>query len=387
MANTISSDLQLTKVLDNSLRAFKRTIIALTVFSTVFKRTQLMGEDSITVPYYPLATSASASREPDGSYMALATSTATESRKIYPTKNKVQAISFTSTERNRQPAFDPVMHGTLKGEKLAFDVIGDILSGVRSSTYPGTTISPVISSNFDENDVADLGKLCMDDFWSESGRGLLLGSGHYYNLIKQPQIIDVSKSGSDQALREAIVRRLLGFDVMGSAGVPTNNGTAFAITGTAATDIISAVAHPLANGDRVRFPALTGGDGLTADTGRYFVIDAGADTFKVSATPGGAAVDFSTNVTAGTCQRYENLAGFACFPSAILTGFAPVQPSEKMLQGNLVDYRVVEDDDSDIVLEYKHLVYGDTDQEVQVIECHYGYEYGEAAALKPILIS
>lgn len=134
-------------------------------------------------------------------------------------------------------------------------------------------------------------------------------------------------------------------------------------------------------------PALAGGVGLTADTGRYFVIDATADTFKVAETPGGAAVDITTNYTSGTCQKYENLAGFACFPSAILTGFAPVQPSEKMLRGNLVDYRIVEDDDSDIVLEYKHLVYGDTDQEAQIIECHYGFEYGEAAALKPILHS
>ena len=387
MANTISSDLQLTKVLQNALTAFKRKILPLTVFSTVFRKVQLQGEDTITVPYYPLATSASQTRAADGSYLALATATATQSRKITPTKNKVQAISFTSTERNRQPAFDPIKHGTMKGEKLAYDVIGDILSGVRSSTYNGTTISPVIASNFDENDVADLGKLCMDDFWSETGRGLLLGSGHYFNLIKQPQIIDVSKSGNDEALREAIVRRLMTFDVFGSAGMPLNNGDAFAITGTASTDLVNAVAHGLANGDRVRFPALAGGAGLTADTGRYYVIDKTDDTFKVSLTPGGAAVDITTNYSSGTCQKYENLAGFACFPSAILTGFAPVQPSEAMLRGNLVDYRIVEDEDSEISIEYKHLVYGDTDQEVQVIECHYGFEYGETAALKPILIS
>lgn len=387
MANVISSDLQLTKVLENALVAFRRTILPLTVFSTVFRRTPLMGDDTIAVPYYPLATSASQSRAADGSYLALATATATESRKVLPTRNKVQGISFTSQERSRQPAFNPAMHGTLKGEKLAFDVIADVLSGVRSSTYSSTTISPVVAGNFDENDVADLGKLCMDDYWSETGRGLILGSGHYYNLIKQPQIIDVSKSASDSALREAMVRRLLGFDVFGSAGVPTNNGNAFAITATAATDLVNAVAHGLADGDRVRFPALAGGAGLTADTGRYYVIDATADTFKVSATPGGAAVDITTNYSSGTCQRYENLAGFACFPSAILTAFAPVEPSEKMRQGNLVDYRIVEDDKSDIILEYKHLVYGDTDQEAQFIECHYGYNYGETAALKPILAS
>ncbi len=387
MPNIISSDLQLTKVLNSSLRAFKRAIIPLTVFSVVFRKIQLEGTDKMAIPYYPLASSESQSREPDGSYLALATSTATESKEIKPTRNKVQGISFTSTERSRQPAFDPEMHGRLKGEKLAFDVMSDVLSVVRSADFSSQTIPPVISDNFDESEVGQLAKMCMEDYWPEAGRGLLLSPAHYFNLVQQPAILDASQSGSVEALRDATLKRILGFDSFGTAGLRMNNGPAFAVTAAHSTDLFTAAAHGLANGDRVRFPSLTGGTGLTADTGRYFVIEATADTFQVSATPGGAAVNFSSDVSAGTCQRFENLAGFASFPSAILVGFAPVEPSEKMLRGNLVDYRLVEDDESDIVLEYKHLVYGDTDQEAQFIECHYGYAVGETAALKPILIS
>lgn len=387
MANTIASELQKTKVLDSALRAFKRAILPLTVFATVFRRVALEGDDTMAIPYYPLATSASQSRDVDGSYKALATSTTTSSKTLVPTRNKVQAISFTSTERNRQPAFNPEMHGQLKGEKLAYDVIADILSVIRSADFSGTTISPTTSSNFDEEDVADLGKICMDDFWPEAGRGLILSPAYYYNLLKQPAILDLSQSGSDQALRDAMVKRLMGFDVFGSAGTPTNNGTAFAVTGADAGDLFTAVAHGLAVGDRIRFPALTGGSNLTADTGRYYVKTVPSDdTFTIASTPGGATVDLGSNVTAGTCQKYENLAGFAAFPSAILAGFAPVPPSEAM-RGQLADYRIVDDEDSDIVLEYKHLVYPDTDEEVQVIECHYGYALGETAALKPILVS
>lgn len=387
MANVISSDLQLTKVLTSALRAYKRAILPLTVFATVFKKMQLEGTDTIAVPYYPLATSPSTTRAADGSYLAQASATATQSKLISPTRQKMQAISFTSTERNRQPSFDPAMHGALKGEKLAFDVLGDVLSVIRSSSFAGATIAPTSAANFDEDDVADLAQKCMEDYWTEAGRGLVLNPGLYFNLVKQPAIIDASQSGSVEALREAYVRRLLGFDTFGSAGLAANNGpTTSNITGVAATDVITATAHGLAVGDRVSFPTLAGGTGLVADTGRYFVISATANTFTISDTPGGALKDFSSAITDGTVRRFENIAGFACLPSAILVGFAPVVPSNA-LRAQLADYRIVDDEESDIVLEYKHLVYPDTDQEVQVIECHYGYAVGETAALKPILLS
>ncbi len=76
-----------------------------------------------------------------------------------------------------------------------------------------------------------------------------------------------------------------------------------AVTGTAADDTISLVAHGLANGTPIIFPTLTGGAGLTALTTTYFVRDAAADTFKVALSPGGTAVDITSNLTAGTIRR------------------------------------------------------------------------------------
>lgn len=75
-------------------------------------------------------------------------------------------------------------------------------------------------------------------------------------------------------------------------------------TSAAADDIIdTATAHGFSAGDAVVFPTLTGGTGLTA--GRvYYVIAANlaAQTFQVSTTVGGSAVDFSANITAGTVR-------------------------------------------------------------------------------------
>jgi hypothetical protein len=72
-------------------------------------------------------------------------------------------------------------------------------------------------------------------------------------------------------------------------------------TSAAADDIIdTATPHGLAVGEPVRFAGLTGGAGLTAGI-TYYVIAAsfGTSTFKVSTTPGGAAVNFTTDITAG----------------------------------------------------------------------------------------
>lgn len=76
-------------------------------------------------------------------------------------------------------------------------------------------------------------------------------------------------------------------------------------TSAAADDIIdTATAHGYVAGDKVVFPSLTGGTGLTA--GRvYYVIAANlaATTFQVSVTAGGAAVNFTADITAGSVRK------------------------------------------------------------------------------------
>jgi hypothetical protein len=73
----------------------------------------------------------------------------------------------------------------------------------------------------------------------------------------------------------------------------------------ATDDIIdTATAHGFAVNDVVRFTSLTGGTGLTVGTD-YYVISASlaSQTFKVSATRGGTAINFTTDITAGNVVR------------------------------------------------------------------------------------
>lgn len=136
------------------------------------------------------------------------------------------------------------------------------------------------------------------------------------------------------------------FKDAGSYGIYIN-GAPKAITAVAATDLITSAAHKLLAGNIVVFKTLTGGAGLTAGNRPYYVIADGLteNTFKVSTSLGGAAVNITTDVTAGTVtylhQRiaidqnvftytYDplNVAGYAEFYPAPLTYWPAIRIQE-----------------------------------------------------------
>lgn len=85
----------------------------------------------------------------------------------------------------------------------------------------------------------------------------------------------------------------------------TGDAALTGVTAVAATDLITKAGHGYSAGDRVVFSALTGGAGIVPGT-RYFVRTTGLTTndFTISLTgAGGAVVDITTDMTAGTVQR------------------------------------------------------------------------------------
>ena len=79
--------------------------------------------------------------------------------------------------------------------------------------------------------------------------------------------------------------------------------TTAAVTGVSATDIISDAGHPYVDNDPITFTSITGGAGLTAGT-TYFVRSSIAGvSYQVSATSGGAVINFTTDISAGTVGR------------------------------------------------------------------------------------
>lgn len=84
-------------------------------------------------------------------------------------------------------------------------------------------------------------------------------------------------------------------------------GTGFTATFNAATDVVTATSHGFVNGDPVFFANVGGAlpGGVVANT-LYYVISSTTNTFQISLTKGGSAVDITTAGT-GTTTTYGNL--------------------------------------------------------------------------------
>jgi hypothetical protein len=90
------------------------------------------------------------------------------------------------------------------------------------------------------------------------------------------------------------------YTIQNSGIIIEDTVVSFAVTGVAFTDIITATGSSFADGQPVRFTALTGGAGLNTTT-NYFVRQASGSSFKVATTNSDATiVNFSSDITAGT---------------------------------------------------------------------------------------
>lgn len=89
-------------------------------------------------------------------------------------------------------------------------------------------------------------------------------------------------------------------DIIGTLGGPISQASlgTKSVTGVASTDTLTCAGHGLADTTKVWFLSKTGGSNLTVGT-RYFVRDSATDTFKLAATPGGAAIDLGSDISAG----------------------------------------------------------------------------------------
>lgn len=102
----------------------------------------------------------------------------------------------------------------------------------------------------------------------------------------------------------------------------TNKSFAVApVTAASATDTITSVAHGMSNGDQVVFTNVDVATGIRLDRA-YVVAKLSADTFKVSAAPGGAAIVLGTAApayvqVAGTASKKVSVAAVNAFVQGI----------------------------------------------------------------------
>jgi len=93
-------------------------------------------------------------------------------------------------------------------------------------------------------------------------------------------------------------------------GLFTAGASKTGTTGVATTDVLTKTTHGLVDTDIIVFTSLTGGTGLKT-LKPYHVRDMSGDTFKLAGVSGGAALDFTTNITDATFVEITEIAGGA----------------------------------------------------------------------------
>lgn len=369
----LASELNLAEVLDSALVAFKRAVLPLSMFSTVFRNVQLKGNDKVEIPYFPLQ--GIASKDFNGSYsFSTGAGSKTDVRELTVNKRKYQPLAFTSAEIARMPALNMAQLGQMKGEKLAYDIIQDVLSLVTAANFPSVAFTGA-ASGFDSDDVADIRTAC------ES------------NTSGVASVTDGATTNGSPTVTSATAA--FNFNDIGSpisgSGIPANS-TIVTINSATSVDI-SANATATATGvtltlTRPVMPWPKTGRGLllnpTYDGAllkdgnfRRDLTVAGQSTVNSGQLP--RVYDFDYAASAAIPTNGENLVGMAAFKSALLVAFSPVAPADN---GKIVDYRIVTDDDTGISIEYREWFDPTADKLLKVIEANYGRAPGEKHAIK-----
>lgn len=180
---------------------------------------------------------------------------------------------------------------TIPSTKVTLTVSGSVVSG---SPVLSTTIS--VSAN--------------GSSWTDyPGVTEVYATGFRYIKYR----VTVTASGGDDFYRISAINLKLDAKQKNDSG----SGTAYTevaktFTADAATDVLTSTAHGFTDGKVVQFTTtgtLPGGLSLATD---YFVINSATNTYKVSATPNGAAVDI-TSAGTGTHTATADKDGTAVF--------------------------------------------------------------------------
>lgn len=222
-ATTIASDLKrIALMAGDGLMAFKRRILPVRIFSTVFQNVPLEGTNEVAVPYLPLFTTAAVNFVQGTGYQ-FAANRQIDSRKVTVNKRKYQPFEFNSAELNRQPYFNLVKFIEQGAEQLAVDVFGDIATGITIANFANVAKAELPDS-FTTDDVIDIRAACNALNWPTVGRALVLDDPYETALLKDSDLKNADKSGSDAALRNGSIGSIAGFrEIYANNNIPTNS--------------------------------------------------------------------------------------------------------------------------------------------------------------------
>lgn len=219
-ATTIDADLKRNVILSDVMRAFKRRMVNIGIFSNRMNSVPLQGTDEVTVPFYELHNTTS-NDFVQGTGYEFNHDNNTGERTVTVDKRKYQPMNFSSDDFNRQPYFRPSNNFMMAAEQLGLDVWLDILSVITAANYT-ITAKDIAPASFDVDEVATLDQTATENDWPDTGRALVVGADYWTYLTQDNTLQHFLNSGSDQTLREGAVGRLHSFETFRSPRIPQN---------------------------------------------------------------------------------------------------------------------------------------------------------------------
>lgn len=324
-ANSMAAGLLRQVILSEVMRAFRRQFTSLTYFAHNFGNIPLEGTDVVQVPYYPLSTTASTEFTYANGYV-VAANAKTQSKTITVGgvgDGTASAGSGRKYQTLQFTAYEIRRQPWLDIQKLSVMAGEQLAIDVRADII-GTQIN---STNFG------------NAIWTGAAGGfdhtvlgnvLMLAATNAYWPKKGRNVVVAPQYHSNLAIDPGLYPYLYSgnTDIL-NEGLIQNKYTF--------ENILEDALLPVAN-------FIRGGDGT---------------------------------VTAGTDP---NLAGYMCWPSAILIATAPIMPPPGVLK-KLVAYEQITDDQTNLAFTYQF--YGDEakNRDNEIIECTYGSGLGELKAL------
>ena len=224
---------------------------------------------------------------------------------VQVTLNKHKAVSFVVEDIARAQSSQDILarYSQAAAISIAETIESDLIAEMQGGTYK----SGSYGTDIDAAALRTGWKTMTDNKCPQDGRSVILSTTDSIAILGDSSLANFLQLSRPTATAEGpqAIGNLYGFDLFPSQFI-TEAGTGVALANPSANadDIIdTSTAHGFAADDVVEFTALTGGAGLSTST-QYYVISAnlGAQTFQVSATKGGAAVNFTTDITAGSVR-------------------------------------------------------------------------------------
>jgi hypothetical protein len=216
--------------------------------------------------------------------------------------NKHKAVSFVIEDIVRAQASQDVMNRYV--DAAAISLVEQIETDVITELQTATATAGTYGTDLALSTLRTAGKTMTDSKCPRDNRTMVISTTDRVAIAGDSGLVSYFAQADPAAISEGRLGRLEGFDVFESQFIGESGASVTLATSAAVDDIVdTATAHGFVAGDVVEFPTLTGGTGLTAST-QYFVIAANlaAQTFQVSTTAGGAAVNFTADITAGTVR-------------------------------------------------------------------------------------